>query len=260
MFWIIPLVLIVASLITILVVLIRKIPALTMIDVSTIPTEKVRQVKERIIIERFRRIQKEKLGRVGKVVGVGATAVARTGRRAVQRLYRLEQYYQKLKQGSASAQMVKPETIKRLLDDAEAFVRQSEFVQAEKRYIEVISHNPKHVEAYEGLGNLYVMTRQFEQANETLSFALRLDPGNASIHMSMGELERGKGNVKASLEHFRQAATIRPKNPKYLDAYVEAALVAKVPEDAKRGIALLKEVNPENQKISEFEERLHATV
>ncbi len=257
LFWLVPLILIGLALVAIGVVIIRKISALTVIDVSTIPTEKTRQVKERIILERFRRLNTEKLGRVGKAVVAGGKRAVSLGRRAVQRLYRLEQYYQKLKQGSVSdAHAVNPETIKRLLDDAEAFVRQEEYVQAEKRYIEVISHNPKHVEAYEGLGNLYLKVRNFEQARETLAFALRLDSEDASIQMSMAELETAVGNPRGALEHLRKATTIRPKNPKYLDAYIETALTVKEQPDAKRGLDLLKEVNPENQKLPDFEKRL----
>lgn len=257
LFWLIPLVLIGASLLAILILVLRKIPALTVIDVSTIPEEKTRRVKERIILERFQRLGSEKLGRVGKVMVAGGKGAARLGRRAVQRLYRLEQYYQKLKQGSLpGVHAVNPETIKRLLDDAEGFVRQEEYVQAEKRYIEVISHNPKYVEAYEGLGNLYLKIRNYEQARETLAFALHLDPENASIQMSMAELETAVGNARGALEHLKKATTIRPKNPKYLDAYIETALSLKEKEDAKCGIDLLKEVNPENQKLPDFEERL----
>jgi tetratricopeptide (TPR) repeat protein len=257
LFWLIPLILIGLALVGIGVVIVRKIPALTVIDVSTIPEEKTRRVKERIILERFQRLQSERLGRVLKIVAAGGKALAGLGRRIVQRLYHLEQYYQKLKQGSVpGVHAVNPETIKRLLDDAENFLRQEEYVQAEKRYIEVISHNPKHVEAYEGLGNLYLKVRNFEQARETLAFALRLDSENASIQMSMAELELAVANPRSALEHLRKATTIRPKNPKYLDAYIETALTLKETEDATRGIGLLKEVNPENQKLPDFEKRL----
>ncbi len=87
-------------------------------------------------------------------------------------------------------------------------------------------------------------------------FALRLDPENASLHMSMADLELKEGNAKAAVEQLRKATEIRPKNVKYLDGYIEAALAARMPDDADRGLRLMKEVNPENQKIPDFQHAL----
>ena len=98
--------------------------------------------------------------------------------------------------------------------------------------------------------------RQFAQARETLEFALRLDAENASALMSMAELEIAQGFSDKALGHLRKATEIRQKNPKYLDAYIEAAFVVGAVSDVKKGIQRLKEGNPENQKIFAFEERL----
>ena len=103
---------------------------------------------------------------------------------------------------------------------------------------------------------MYLKNKKYDQARETLQFAVRLDGGDASVQMSLSELEMAQGNAETALEHARHAVDIRSKNPKYLDFYIEAALAAKVAEDAKRGIELLKEVNPENQKIGELEGKL----
>lgn len=253
LFLLIPGVLFLVALLAVLVLFARKIPQLRVLDVSTIREEREKQLKERIILERFERLRKEKLGGVTKVATGLWTGASKAGRRLVQRLYRVEQYYQRLRQPSAAA--TDPTAVKRLLEQAADFVRQDELIQAEKVYIEVISHHPKNVEAYEGLGNLYVRNRQHEQARETLKFALRLDPKNASVLMSLGQLESADGQKKEALEHLRAAVDLRAKNPKYLDAYVEAALDAGQAADVARGIALLKEVNPDNQNIADFEAR-----
>lgn len=252
-FLLIPGGLLILVILAVFALLVRKIPQLRVLDVSTIREEREKELKERIILERFERLRKEKLGGVSKAAGALWTGLSKAGRRLVQRLYRIEQYYQRLRQPAEGA--ADPNAVKRLLDQAGEFVRQDELVQAEKLYIEVISHHPKNVEAYEGLGNLYVRNRQHEQARETLKFALRLEPKNASVLMSLGQLEASDGQKKEALEHLRGAVDLRPKNPKYLDAFVEAALAAESAADATRGIALLKEVNPDNQNIAEFEER-----
>ena len=74
--------------------------------------------------------------------------------------------------------------------------------------------------------------------------------------MSLADVDLAEGKVQAALAHLRESVEKRPNNPKYLDRYVETALAAKERKDAERGIARLKDANPENQKIPTFEERL----
>jgi tetratricopeptide (TPR) repeat protein len=246
----------VLSVLTIAVVLALKIPRLRVIDVSSIPQEKTRVLKEKLIMEKLTRVGRSKLGVVARASAVAARGASRVGRRAVQRLYAIEQYYQKLNRIATEGQYAySQETIKKLTDDAEKLIREEEYIPAEKIYIDIISHNPKNVGAYEGLGNMYLDKGEFDQAKETFRFTLRLSPNDASVNVSMAELERKLNNPKAALEYLRKAVGKRSKNPKYLDFYIEAGFAAGSLKDIRNGITLLQKVNPENQKIAEFEER-----
>jgi Tfp pilus assembly protein PilF len=257
LWWLIPLVVSGVCLLVILWTLWRKIPQLRMIDVAAIPSERDKQMKDRLLAERVKRLQAEKFGAVGKAAFAAARAVSRLGRRAVQKLYALEQYYQKVRQTPEELERAKdPEVIKKMIAEAEEFVRQQEFIPAEKLYIQVISHNPKNVEAYEGLGNLYLKNEQYDQARETLLFTLRLSPDDASVNMSLAELERQLDNPAAAVAFVRHSVDKRPGNPKYLDLYIESALLAKNVSEAERGLELLRTVNPENQKLQEFAEEI----
>lgn len=256
-YWLIPLIVIVTSLLTLMVILARNIPRLRVVNVESVPAERAKRVKERLMMEHFTRSQAEKWRRIGRAILSAWKLFSKTARRVVQRLNRLEQHYQKLKNVSSPTTATKdPELLKKLFDEAEALARKGDAAGAEKRYVEVISHSPTYVEAYEGLGNLYLVGKQFVQAREALEFAMRLDAKNASALMSMADLEITQGFPNKALEHLRKATEIRPKNPKYLDAYLEAAFAAGSFSDAKNGLERLKEVNSENQKIPAFEERL----
>ncbi|TAK03863.1 tetratricopeptide repeat protein [Patescibacteria group bacterium] len=257
--WLIPLLLLLASVAVLGVIVVRKIPQLRVMETSTDSDERTRRVKEAIILDRVARLQSEKLGRLGRAVIAGGKGAMRLGRLAVQRLYRMEQYYQKLKRAPSHAgAAVGPEAVRGMLEAAEAFAREGEPIQAEKKYIEAISHSPKCAEAYEGLGNLYFEVKQYDQAREALAFALRLSPGDASVHMSLADLDLAEGKTQAALAHLRESVEKRPHNPKYLDRYIETALLAKERKDAEKGIASLKASNPDNQKIPVFEESLSA--
>src|SRR3989344_7296668 len=255
--WFIPLVLLVASLVVAGAILLRKVPELRVMETSSAAEERARHVKETIIMQRFDRLKREKLGKVGKMATDAGSGALKIGRRAVQRLYRLEQYYQKGRRApEAGGKAADPATVERLLEEAEGFARAGEPIQAEKKYIEVISHNPKTASAYEGLGNLYLDLKHYDQSREALSFALRLSPGDASVHMSLADLDLAEGKAHAALAHLRESVEKRPNNPKYLDRYIETALAAKERKDAEKGIASLKASNPDNQKIPVFESGL----
>lgn len=256
MILIIPLVLIALGTLSLVLLLIRKAPQLRVINVDSIPKERTRKIKEQIILQKFQRAGGEKL----KGVVTGTTFLvrfmSRVGRRVVQRLYTLEQYYQKLKRSASEGQHAyNTETIHKLKEEAQMLLQKGEVIPAEKIYIDIISHNPKSVDAYEGLGNLYLSHGQIDQARETLLFTLRLSPNDASVLVSLAELEMKVDQPKAALVHLHKAIQKRPKNPKYLDLYIEISLKAGSLKDAQDGIKRLKEVNPENQKIGDFETR-----
>ncbi len=248
------LLLIVGSLGVIAAVLFRKLPQLRVIDVASIPKERERQVKEQIILSKLQRTGSAKLQHVARWMSDAVKMLSRHGRRAVQRLYRLEQYYQRLRRtASEGTNSYSEDRIKQRLEEAQKLIDQDEFIPAEKIFIDVISHNPKSVDAYEALGNMYIESGQVEQARETLQFTLRLSPDDASVHVSLAELEMKQEHPKQALTYLRKAVEKRPKNPRYLDFYIHAALSTGSLKDARKGILALKDVNPENQKIEEFE-------
>jgi tetratricopeptide (TPR) repeat protein len=255
MTWI-PLILILISLTIIVWVIYRKLPQVRVVDVSSIPSERERQIKEQIIMKKLQRLG----GSQWRVVARGGVEIvkllSRHGRRTVQKLYRLEQYYQKLKRSSGEgAHSYSDEIIHKRVEEAWELIEKDEFIPAEKIFIDIISHNPKSVVGYENLGNMYVKNAQYDQARETFQFALRLSPDDASVNVSLAELEIKLENPKSALSYLRRAIDKRSKNPRYLDFYIETALCAGSLKDARRGILLMKEVNPENQKIEEFEKR-----
>lgn len=239
------------------VIFFRKIPQLRVMDVSTLPKERERQVKEQIILSKLQRTSAAKLMRVVRASSGVVNLVSKQGRRAVQKLYRIEQYYQKLKRSSQEGiHSYSEETLRQRLETAADLIRQDEYIPAEKIFIDIISHNPKSVQGYEALGNMYLTSGQLDQSRETLMFALRLSPDDASINISLAALEMKLGNAKQALLYAQKAIQKRSKNPRYLDYYIEVSLQTGSLKDARAGIQTLKEVNPENKKITEFEQRL----
>lgn len=256
LYWLIPIILIIISTIALVVLVIRKIPQLRVIDVESTAEEKLKQMKETLIMERVRRLTGGKLGGVSKKAGSGMKVISKMGRRTVQKLTALERHYQDLKkQTGEGVHATDPDVVKRMLSQASDLVREERFGEAENKYIEIISHNPKSIPAYEDLGRLYIKMKQYNQAKEAFNFILKIKDQDASVSTSLGEIALLENNPKLALEYFEKAVVKRPANPRYLDFMIEAALLAGQVEPARRGIDQLRKVNPENQKIEEFEER-----
>ncbi|MBI4599049.1 tetratricopeptide repeat protein [Candidatus Uhrbacteria bacterium] len=259
MWWIVPLGIIGVSAAVVAAICLRKVPVLRVMNVEDLPQEKTKQVKEAIILERFQRSLRARFSGTFQVLARVGTGISRLGRRAVQRIYAIEQTYRKMqKEDHLGSHTDDQETIRQFMDEAAEFFRQGDAFQAEKRYIEIISRYPKHVKAYEELGNLYLHDRQYAQARETLAFAVKLNPEDASVQMSLGELAMKEGNPDRALASMRRVVALRPHNPKYLDFLIETALAADSVEDARQGLAMLQEVNPENKKLGEFAARIDA--
>jgi len=231
----------------------RKIPQLRVLNVQELPEERMRKVKQTIVNRRLEQLVARRFGLILRTGSVAGKSISRVGRRVVQRVYAVEQYYEKLQKGGKENT---EERVRRLLQEADDWQKAGDVFQAEKRYIEVIGLSAKCVKAYEALGKLYLSQRQYAQARETLGFAAKLDGKDASIQAHLGEIEEREGNTVEALRRFARAVELRPRNPRYLDFLIEAALALPSIEEAERGLALLESVNLENQKLPQLYERL----
>ena len=184
----------------------------------------------------------QKLWQWAKVVYAKATA--------------LERHYHRLQKEQQAGVTGSLEVRQELRREAEELFEKEAYTAAEQRLIELVSLDPRQAETYELLGRVYLATRQFDQAKETFKYAHTIAPKDASITVSLGELAMRDGNAKGAVVLFNEAVDLRPGNPKYLDYLIEASVLSGDRMHAKKGLEFLKEVNPDNQKIAEFEARV----
>ena len=95
-------------------------------------------------------------------------------------------------------------------------------------------------------------------AEETLRFLRRLYPSDHEVAFMLAEVLRDREKGTAALKEIQAAVALAPRNPKYLDFAADLAIVERSRPLAARFIAQLREANPENQKLAEFEERIAA--
>ena len=76
----------------------------------------------------------------------------------------------------------------------EDFIDKENFADAEKKYVEALTLDDKSYQAYQGLGQLYLLQKDYEHAKETFEFLLKLNQEDPFIYRSLGEIAAGRGD------------------------------------------------------------------
>ncbi len=184
--------------------------------------------------------------------------------------------------------------VKVLLRNAENAFADGAYETAEKIYIEVISLDEHNAVAYAGLGNVYFAEEHFTEARETYRYALRLDKNNETAWLHLADIAEREGHLEKAVEYYQkalllndsissrfvkmyelliqlnqpdtalaaieQALALEPQNPKYLDNFITTSIIVGNKNQAEDGYQRLRMVNPENQKLSAFRDRIDALV
>ncbi|PIR93510.1 hypothetical protein COT99_00370 [Candidatus Falkowbacteria bacterium CG10_big_fil_rev_8_21_14_0_10_43_10] len=283
---IIPILLILISGIIIFYIITKKFPAVANLDLSTLPREKEKQVKQRIINNRLKRNLNRWSLWFRRIFHPVFNYLVDHSKELYQKLLSARENLAK----SASNKNVSASEIDELLLAAEEAKKKEDFGTAEKIYIQIISIDSKNVAAFKFLGQLYLETHKIEEAKETLEHVLKLTKEDADVYANLaevakenGQLERAKtyyvesiklnnengqnyfnlaeiyklqNNYKEAIKSMKETLKIEPKNPKYLDAMFNLSIISKDKAEALDAYKKLKDINPENAKLGEMKEQI----
>ncbi len=179
----------------------------------------------------------------------------------------------------------------KLLEQGDEHRRAGRYTESEKIYVEIISLDPKNVSAYIGLGKTYFNQDRWNEAEEAMrhvvehldavvelawaflgralkaqakwaeasaafKHALKVNPHLAKRWIDLGDCYREMGGVAEAIGAFKKAVEIEPHNPKVLDQLVEISIISGDKRLAREAFLQLREANPENQKLGEWEARI----
>lgn len=257
MYNIIPIVVILISLTVLVAILIRKLPTLSSLDVNTIPSAKAKDVKRKILDERLKR----KMLSFGKKLKPSFSFLGGKFTSSIKNLRtKLENTSHQIEKSQVPQHAVtveekakKEEFIAETLETAQEMAEEDNFESAEKRFIDVISHDQNNIEAYQGLADLYVENDKLKEAIETLRYVKKLNPNSIPVLLELIDLYERVDNTPKGLSLMIQVVEKEPRNPKFLDQVFDLAVKAKHKELAAYYLQQLAEVNPENQKLEDLQ-------
>ncbi len=275
---------VVLGLIVIVALLVRKFPMLSSIDPEAIPAEREAKMKQDLIERRLERkfglLGTRAFGWLGGVIQWLRLAA----RRGYWKLREIEKEYRQRArlQLSPTQRAELQRKVSVLLEEAKTELEAEHYTEAEKRCIEAIALEPKSLAAYHVLGDVYLNAKDYTHAIEVFAHSIELSRRTyrvkGSAQRATGEAQEYGGHTGDVAElYFDQSLAYRqlnryddaiksceeatrlvPNHPKFLHTLLELALDAKNKALAQRTLAKLKDANPENQRLSEFEAAVKA--
>lgn len=262
---ILSLILIGLCLIVILTIVLKKFPALAILDVSNMPGEKEAKFKDQIIKQKVERDLARLGGTVGRVWLFFSRQASNFLKNSQEQLKKLRLSYK------ATAKIPFAEKQKMIKDLFIAYadlLKKERFNDAEEKLVEIISLDQKNLNAFFKLGSLYDEQKKWPEARQTYEYALKLarqfkndetimeDLTLQEIYFSLSWVERESGDLDAALENVREALDLEPNSPRYLDLILDLSIIKKDKELALASLERLAAVNPENQKLGEWKGKI----
>ncbi|MHA7599078.1 tetratricopeptide repeat protein [Alicycliphilus sp. T452] len=111
---------------------------------------------------------------------------------------------------SQKFQTVHPATLESDLQQAVTLHRAGELSRAKAIYAKILAVQPEHFTCLQLLGTLALQTEDFASAERWLSRAVRLRPGEASLHVNLAIAQAQQNKEQAALESMDRALAIKP--------------------------------------------------
>ncbi len=277
---IMPFAIILFCLAGIIIIYFRKIPYISTINTQELPVEKQAETKNNLIKKRAEEKIKTLNIKVRNKFSPFLNFVEKYYQFLRGKIKKIEEDYKQKHLFLVKKQpQIAKQKIKDLLDEGERLVKEENWPEAEKRFIEVISLEPNNIDTYRSLGYLYLQKKDFQHAKETLEHVLKLivksqrwwdgfkkkekvvsvsevNSQISSIYLDLGGIFLAMDDLENALESYKKAVEVEPNNPKNLDFLIDIAIISNRKKIAEKALEDLKEVNPDNEKIMEFEAKI----
>ena len=265
MLTILSLILLILSLVVITAIVLKKFPALAILDINNMPGEKEAKFKDQIIKQKVERDVARINGSISRVWLFLSKHVFNFLKSSQDKLKKAKLNYKssvKIPYGE------KQKMIKDLFVAYADFLKKEEYNEAEEKLVEIISLDQKNLAAFFKLGSLYNKQKKWSEARQTYKYALKLarqykdDEGTMieltiqEIYFSLACVEKESGDLDAALENIREALELESNSPRYLDLILDLSIIKKDKELAIASLEKLATVNPENNKLSDWKEKI----
>ncbi len=269
LYYIIPFVIIVASIIMLVLTVYKKLPQITSMNVETIPQEKERRVRNRIMAERLLRQYRD----AKQVATTVATPVLKNAATGWNVLYQKALEWEK--RSLEKLQPLKNIDVKQEISDRLAQLDQmmidKDWEEAEEIAISVIELDPKNITSYRALAEIYLERKEYKKSRETYRYMLKLMTYGrgkinvnvdkhvlANTYIGLGWVYQLEGRNSYAQANYKKAVELEGNNPRFLDLLLKISIILKDKALALQVFNSLQASDPSNQKLPEIKAEIDA--
>lgn len=132
---------------------------------------------------------------------------------------------------------------------AQVYFAIKDYANAEKTYLSVLKRKPQLVRVHEELGQLYLITRQFEKAQTHFAKAISYGSASALVHGQLGYLNLQRNGAFSAIYAYQKALTLEPTNQAWQQGLLTALLACEMLPSANALLNDLIKQNPQQQSL-----------
>ena len=289
MFTIIPLAIIILSFGVLLIIAAKHTKKAAALDVAQLPEEREAILKSSILENKLLRKIDKIFKITSKVVNPFQKFLSQFFEKGIEKIRKIERSY-RFQTGLPDSDKKSEIKSKDLLKQAQEIFESGDLSKAESQYLSAIKIDPSSIDAYKGLGNVYIKTLEFEQARETFDHITRHWPQDGESFASLAIIEEQTGNLEKAKDYFlhalsinneialyhvgladlyfrlddkekalsslQKAQALEPNNPRILDQLFNVSVLVKNKRFAEEVLEKIKKSNPDHGKLKELEKRV----
>ncbi len=191
--------------------LVKHWQELRLIDPDSIKEEIEKRRRDELVKERFNRMKSGKVEPMKILYKRGVFYVKTAFHRSYLRLVKLNKFYEQAKKPFAAVAPSQDERVKTLLEEARSLARDLKWDEAEKRYLEVLLMDNRNVDAYKGIGLVYLKQKMFPQAKETFEYLEKVKKADDIVYAALADIAKSEGNFRVEEAMRLKAIEVRPR-------------------------------------------------
>lgn len=266
-FYLIPIAVIIISLLAILFIIAKNLPGIAAINTDSIAKEKDSKVRNKIMLERMNRKVIEGKRLFNDISKPIKEVLRDVSKNLHQKAVEMER--ETLKKSPPLKKIDLAQEISDKLEAIEKFMADQSFEEAEEMCISILEISSENMSAFELLADIYIETKDYKKARETLKFLIKIvqknnkkgDPNAgshrlANAYANLGWVYQLEGRNNFALTNYKRAVALEGNNPRFLDLLLKISIILKDKNLAIEAFNNLEKANPDNQKLPEIKEEI----
>ncbi len=292
MFTIAPLIIIISSIGVVLIIASRHLKKASTINLDEIPQEREAMLKRSILENRLLRRIDYLFKIAQKIFRPAYGFILHKFNLGLQKMRDIEKTY-RFSGGLPDSNKKSGSRARQIINEAQDETKQGNFSKAESKYLTAIKVNPESMDAYIGLGDVYIKMNEHQQAKETFEYVVKNWPQEDRAFASLARLERLIGNMdeaknyllhalsinnevidyhidlskvylnlgekEKALSSLQKAQNLEPSNPKILDQLFMVSILLSNKKLAEEVLEKIKIANPDHGRLDEFKKNTKET-